>query len=860
MRKTAIAQDANPPTPMMQQYLALKDEVPDALLLFRMGDFYELFLADAKIAAGALDIALTTRGMHLGEALPMCGVPVHAHEAYVARLVKAGHAVAIAEQVEDPALARKRGSKSVVQREIIRVITPGTLTEERLLDGRRSNWLLSVYAQGDDVGLAWADISTGELYLGTVAVDLLMDEIARLAPAEILRPDAGGPAASQFDSRRADSRLRALLGVDTLDGFGEFPRLALAAAGGLLAHLDATARGGSVLLQPPRSALQTQQMGIDQATRHSLELVTGDNSLLKAIDLTVTAGGGRRLAAELASPSRDLAVIEARLDLVQWFAGDDSLRADVRACLRRAPDLMRGLGRIVAGRGNPRDLGTLRDGLQTAVELAGLLEWAATAGAPDALPPIQRALAPPADLLREFAAALVESPPLSAAEGGVIAEGRDPKLDSARRLMRDGRAALAELEAQLKAETGVQSLKIRHNNAIGYYIETGKRAAEVLLGLEDFQHRQTLGNSMRFRTPALDDLAGRIANAQGEALELEAAWIARLQQQAVQASADIARVAEALAGVDRSAALAELACRHDWTRPQLTAGRDFHIVAGRHPVVEAALRKSGRAFVPNDCMLEDEARLWLVTGPNMGGKSTFLRQNALLAVLAQAGSFVPAAKAVIGVVDRLYSRVGAADNLAEGRSTFMVEMVETAAILNGASENSLLLLDEVGRGTATWDGLALAWAILERIHDSIGARCLFASHYHELSGLQGRLSALALKTLSARQWNGELVFLHEVQDGSAPGSFGIDVARLAGVPADVLARADDILARLEHGALGAKTRAALSDLPLFAAADRASRPDPADPLRQRLDEIQPDSLSPRAALDLLYELKDLAED
>jgi len=365
---------------------------------------------------------------------------------------------------------------------------------------------------------------------------------------------------------------------------------------------------------------------------------------------------------------------------------------------------------------------------------------------------------------------------------------------------------------------------------------------------------------MRFRTPALDDLAGRIASAQGEALELEAAWIARLQQQATEARAEIAHVAEALAGIDRSAALAELACRHDWTRPELTAGRDFHIVAGRHPVVEEALRKTGHAFVPNDCVLEDEARLWLVTGPNMGGKSTFLRQNALLAVLAQAGSFVPAAKAVIGVVDRLYSRVGAADNLAEGRSTFMVEMVETAAILNGASENSLLLLDEVGRGTATWDGLALAWAILERIHDSIGARCLFASHYHELSGLQGRLSALALKTLSARQWNGELVFLHEVQDGSAPGSFGIDVARLAGVPADVLARADDILARLEHGALGAKTRAALSDLPLFAAADRASRPDPADPLRQRLDEIQPDSLSPRAALDLLYELKDLAED
>jgi DNA mismatch repair protein MutS len=845
---------------MMAQYLALKAEVPGALLLFRMGDFYELFLEDAAVAAGALDIALTHRGEHLGRPLPMCGVPVHAHEAYVARLVKAGHSVAIAEQTEDPAAAKKRGSKAIVNRAVVRVITPGTLTEERLLEGRRANWLLSVFEGAGEVGLAWADISTGELWLGAVPEAGLADEIARIGPAEILSPEGTARGTElprgAFDSAGAERALAARLGVATLEGFGAFPRVSLAAAGGLLRHVEATARGTSVLLKPPRLHGEGGVMAIDRATRASLELTDGASSLLAAIDLTVTAAGGRLLAGELAAPLTDIEAIEARLDLVQWFAGDADLRNAARQILKGAPDVARALGRIGAWRSTPRDLAALRDGLQAA-QTAGAVLDAAFGGAPAALDAIRPGLEPPRDLLALLEAALVESPPPNAGDGGVIAQGYDAALDALRLLAADSRIAIAALEGRLRAETGVQTLRVRHNNVIGYHVEVAQRAADPLMGNPSFFHRQTLGTAMRFDTEALRGLGSRIAQAHAHALAAEAAHIEGMREAALAEARTIGRVADALAALDRSAGLGELAVREGLVRPRLTEGMDFHIVAGRHPVVEAALRAKGEAFQPNDCVLEGDARVWLVTGPNMGGKSTFLRQNALIAVLAQAGSFVPAAEATIGLVDRLYSRVGASDSLAEGRSTFMVEMVETAAILNGASARSLLLLDEVGRGTATWDGLALAWAILESIHDRIGARALFASHYHELAALKGRLGALGLRTMKARQWKGDLVFLHEVGEGAAPGSFGLDVARLAGVPADVVRRAGEILARLEAGDAGRGAKEALADLPLFASAPVAAPA--ADALRARLAEILPDSLTPRAALDLLYELKRLAE-
>ncbi len=853
---------------MMAQYLALKAEAGAALLLFRMGDFYELFLQDAAIAAQTLDIALTHRGQHEGRPLPMCGVPVHSHEAYLARLVKSGHAVAIAEQVESPADAKKRGSKSVVNRAIVRVITPGTLTEERLLDGVRANWLLAAFPSANSIGLAWADISTGDFHLATIPAAALTDELARIAPAKLLWPENATPPCpatlqhpSRFDSRAAERTLTERFGVNTLDGFGAFERPALAAANALVAHLSDTARGTPIRLNPPQSQQIADTLIIDAATRRSLEITSGqgggrEGSLLASIDRTVTAAGARRLAEDLSTPLTDVARINGRLDCLQWLASDTPLRDMLRTTLRTAPDIARALGRIAAGRESPRDLAALRDGLSAAAALKVRLEAAAASGDPAALVSLITALAPPQSLLDRLSAALVASPPVKAADGNAIAEGFDPALDELRLLARDTRAAIASLEAALRAETGIATLKIRHNAVIGYHVEAATRTAEPLLGNPAFAHRQTLAGVMRFDTEALRSLGSRIAQAQAHSLAAEAAHLEELRQQAVAAAAGIAAVARALAALDRSAALADLAASEGWCRPMLTEGRDFAIHAGRHPVVEAARRKAGEAFVPNDCRLEDAARLWLVTGPNMGGKSTFLRQNALIAILAQSGSFVPAAQATIGIVDRLYSRVGASDSLAEGRSTFMVEMVETAAILNGATARSLLLLDEVGRGTATWDGLALAWSILEAIHDRVQARCLFASHYHELVALKPRLPHLALRTLRVREWNKDLVFLHEVSEGSAAGSLGLQVARLAGLPADVLARAAEILGKLETGSLGAAARNALSDLPLFSAAP-ASAP-PADPLRARLEDIQPDSLTPRAALDLIYEIKELS--
>jgi len=858
---------------MMAQYLVLKAEAGEALLLFRMGDFYEMFLEDAVVAAEILEIALTRRGMHRGEPVPMCGVPVHAHESYVAKLVKAGKAVALAEQMEDPAAAKKRGGKALVERAIVRILTPGTLVEERLLDGARARHLLAVFPYGSEAGLAWADVSTGEFWLAAMSEAQVADELARIAPAEILWPDDHVPpsglpapltpmARTRFDSRRATRELLGRYQVASLDGFGQFGWAELAAAAAVLAHIDDTRRGAPVRLDPPRAWLAGSAMSIDQATRRSLELTEAASggragSLLANIDRTVTAGGARLLAAEIAAPLQQIEAIHARLDLVQWLL-EPGVRVPLREALRAVPDLARLNGRIAAGRGQPRDLGLLRDGLATAGSIVSLLNDAATAGAPAALMPIVADLAPPPQLLAALRATLAENLPLVAGDGGTIAGGFDPKLDELRRLTRDSRTAILELEAKLRNKTGVNSLKIRHNNILGYHVEVPGHNADPLMANPRFYHRQTMAATMRFDTEELRALAARIAEAQSHALVVEAAHLEELHVQIIAEGDAIGKVAHAVARLDRSAALADLAGQGGWVRPDVTPGLDFHIVAGRHPVVEAARRGAGEPFVPNDCRLEADGRLWLVSGPNMGGKSTFLRQNALIAVLAQAGSFVPALAARIGIVDRLYSRVGASDSLAEGRSTFMVEMVETAAILNGATHRSLLLLDEVGRGTATWDGLALAWAIVEAIHDRIGARALFATHYHELTGLKGRLNGLALATMKVREWRGQLILLHEVTEGAAPGSFGLEVARLAGVPADVLARAREILQRLEAGDAGRGARDALADLPLFGAV--ASEPESAqpDPLRARLAEVHADSLSPRAALDLVYELLELA--
>ena len=853
----------SPASPMMAQYLGLKAGVADCLLFYRMGDFYELFFDDAVAAAATLDIALTKRGQHDGRDIPMCGVPVHSSETYLMRLIRGGHRVAIAEQIENPADARKRGSKSVVARAIVRVVTPGTLTEAALLDARTSNWLVAVAPGPDRMGLAWCDVSTGVFRTASIAAGALEAELARLNPAEVIAPQGwdGVPATQRprgdFDSAAATKRLQARFGVATLDGFGGFTREEAAAAGALLAYLEATAIGQLPLLQPPQPCPPSGVMAIDAATRASLELArsasgTRGGSLLDAVDCTVTGAGARLLADDLAAPLTDAQAVNGRLDLVDWFVEAAVVRDRTREALRAGADLERALSRLALRRGGPRDLASVRDGLALALALKAALIRAPKLAPPTLLTATLDGIGAHGAEIDALRAALVPEPPVDVASGGFIAPGYDAALDELRAAASDGRQLVAALETRLRAETGVAALKVRHNNVLGYHIEVAARYADPLMAAPGFVHRQTLAGVVRFGSVELQALGVRIAQAGDHALAAEASHFEELRDVVLARAAAIAATAAAMARLDVASGLAERASQSGWVRPRVDVSCAFEIIAGRHPVVEAACAKARQPFVANDCDLGAAQRLWLVTGPNMAGKSTFLRQNALLAVLAQAGSFVPAAAAHIGVVDRLFSRVGASDNLAQGRSTFMVEMVETAAILTTATARSLVILDEVGRGTSTYDGLAIAWAVLEAVHDRLACRCLFATHYHELTRLSARLASLALVTVAVREWQGELVFLHEVVRGAADRSYGLAVAKLAGLPAPVIARAKEVLTRLEAGK--AKTgglAAALDELPLFAAAPAVL---PGDALRDRLAAVAPDQLTPRAALDLMYEL------
>ena len=863
---------------MMTQYHALKAQAADCLLFYRMGDFFELFFDDAKQAAQVLDIALTSRG----DGVPMCGVPVHAAEGYLARLIKAGCRVAIAEQVETPEQAKKRGgSKALVARDIVRFVTAGTLTEEALLEPRRANVLAALCEVRGTVGVATCDISTGRMALEECPAERMGAILARIGASETVCPedwadaplDAIARPARDFVSDAGETRLKQIHGVATLDGFGQFTRPMLAAAAGLLAYLDHAGRGKLPLLLPPEARAGEAQLLMDEATRASLEILSSSQgaragsrsgSLIETVDRCVTGAGARQLAEDLSAPLTGRVPIAERLDLVAWLHDDALLREDLRAVLRGLPDLGRALGRVVVGRGSPRDLGQLRDGLSEARRIADFL------GRRDQLPSLLARLLPGlrghgalTDLLSR---ALVPAPPTERSQGGYIAEGYDAALDALRETSGNARRAIAALEARYRDQTGVAALKIRHNGVLGYFIEVPARHADPLMAPDSgFTHRQTMAGAVRFNALALHEEASRIAEAGGHALAAEEAHFEELVAAAVASRLAIAETAAVLARLDVAAGLAERAAEGGWTCPVLTDGNVLAIEGGRHPVVEAALAAAGRKgggerFVANDCLLGDDDRLWLIGGPNMGGKSTFLRQNALIVLLAQAGSFVPAQRAEIGLVDRLFSRVGASDNLARGRSTFMVEMVETAAILSQATERSFVILDEVGRGTSTYDGLALAWAVAEAVHDTNRCRCLFATHYHELARLAERCEALSLHHVRAREWKGDLVLLHEVADGPADRSYGLAVAKLAGVPAPVVARARSVLERLEKGrAQTGGLAAGLDDLPLFAAA-LAEPVDTSDALRERLAALDADALTPRDALDLIYELKRLARD
>ncbi|OAN50981.1 DNA mismatch repair protein MutS [Sphingobium sp. TCM1] len=869
------------PTPMMAQYLALKAEAQDCLLFYRMGDFFELFFDDAKMAAATLDIALTSRGEHGGAPIPMCGVPVHSAEGYLARLIKGGHRVAIAEQTETPAQAKARGGKTLVARAIVRYVTAGTLTEETLLDSRRDNMLVALAQVGGEaageIGIAAADISTGRFETMTCPLADLPAELARLRPSETVVADGSAIDLAEahpfdraaFSSSRAEDALKRLFGVATLDGFGQFGRAELAAMGGLIAYLDHAGKGTLPFLAPPLRKTSGGHVAIDAATRESLEIVatmagSRAGSLLGAIDRTVTGAGARLLGQDLSAPLMDLSMIEARLGLVRLFHDDSILRDQLRVALRALPDIGRALGRVAVGRGSPRDLGQLRDGLGEARLLRERL--GRLPDMPQLLLQLLPALDGHGELVDGLSRALVPAPPTETGNGGYIADGYDPALDELRRMAGDGRRAIAALEAKYREQTGIASLKIRHNGVLGYHVEVPARAADALMAPDSgFTHRQTLAGVVRFNSIDLHEEAGRVAQAGAHALVAEAAHLEELIGAVLDRKADIARAADALARLDVAAALAERAAEGGWQRPHFVpadgAGQCLDIVGGRHPVVEDALRREGQPFVANDCRLSDTDRLWLVTGPNMGGKSTFLRQNALIVILAQAGGYVPAQSATLTLVDRLFSRVGASDNLARGRSTFMVEMVETAAILAQATERSFVILDEVGRGTSTYDGLALAWAVVEAVHEVNRCRCLFATHYHELTRLAETLSSLSLHHVRAREWKGDLILLHELAQGPADRSYGLAVARLAGLPPAVLKRAKDVLGRLEAGkARTGGIAAGLDDLPLFAAVAAQEEEDKTNPLRAAIEAIDADALSPREALDHIYRLKQLAAD
>lgn len=894
--KTESAAASGRVTPMMEQYIEIKTANPDSLLFYRMGDFYELFFEDAEHASRALGITLTKRGKHLGEDIPMCGVPVHAADDYLQKLIGLGFRVAVCEQTENPAEAKKRGAKSVVRRDVVRLVTPGTLTEDRLLDAGRNNYLATisrVRSGSEDgagtFGLAWIDISTGAFKVSESDLVGLPAEIARIDPSEIviadtldddpqlrpiwqdLRASLSPVSRTLFDGATASDRLGRYFSVKTLDGFGTFSRAELSAASAIVAYVEKTQLGERPPLDPPARDAAGKSMLIDPATRANLELMRTlggekSGSLLSAIDRTVTGGGSRLLTARLAAPLTDPAEISERHDAIALFLDDLMLRERVRDALKAAPDMPRALSRLALQRGGPRDLDTIRAGLEAAHAIGGLLGDVA-AGLPAQVAAAEASLSnAPDELARELAAALADDMPLLARDGGFLRSGYRADLDELRALRDESRKVIAGLQAGYADEVAIKSLKIKHNNVLGWFIEVPAAQADKMLAephSESFIHRQTMAGAMRFTTVELGELATKIANAGQRALAIELENFQSLSEAVVSSSFAIKAAAEALAVLDVSSALAVLAESDGYVRPQVDASLAFEIVGGRHPVVEQALRNSsGEPFVANNSNLGpldggDTGQIWLITGPNMAGKSTFLRQNALIAVLAQMGSYVPAASAHIGTVDRLFSRVGAADDLARGRSTFMVEMVETAAILNQAGPRALVILDEIGRGTATFDGLSIAWAAIEHLHEVNCSRSLFATHYHELTALSQRLDRLANATVKVKEWKGDVVFLHEIVPGAADRSYGIQVAKLAGLPHAVVERARAVLAQLEEQDRKAPAEALIDDLPLFAAhmAPAVGAAPQSDELGELLDTLNPDDMTPRAALEALYALR-----
>ncbi len=953
-------------SPTIAQWLAMKAEQPDALLFFRMGDFFELFFDDARAAAAALDIALTARGEHDGAPIPMCGVPVSTSELYLARLIRRGFRVAVAEQMETAAARSGRGP---LRREIVRLVTPGTLTEDALLDAGRPSLLLALAAvpargQGTSAGVgaaagpggfgaAWLDVSTGLFETEDLAADALPALLGRVEPSEIVAQ--GSVPLGEWEHRRAPgghapaaplaarARLAEAFEAASLEAFGRFSDAEAIAAMLALDYVRATQAGRLPRLSPPSATGAAAHLALDPATRASLEITrardgAGEGAadgagpcLLSAVGRTLTAPGARLLARRLAAPLTDVAAIASRQDAWAWLLSEPAALSGLRTALRGAPDMVRALGRLSLGRGGARDLAAIRDGLAAAGAAAAALAGSVPAALRpdrDALPaaadpvaadraipatsaarvdlPVQAAVPAPvasalaasapaasapaagphglAALHTLLARALAAGPVRAAGAEEAVAVGFDGELDGERALRDDSRRVIATLQLDYAQRYRTASLRIRHHAQLGYVIEAPAAAVEALRAHPDLTLRQSMASGARFSSAELAELDRRIAEAAERAGARERAVLARLVADVLAQSAAIAAAGAALAGLDVAQGSARLAEGGRWCRPVVTADLAFCIEAGRHPVVEAALAAAGgpgidRAadapFQPNGCDLSPERRVLLLTGPNMAGKSTFLRQNALIVILAQAGLPVPAERARIGVVDRLFSRVGASDDLARGRSTFMVEMTETAAILHQAGPRSLVVVDEIGRGTATLDGLAIAWSVLEALHESCCCRTVFATHFHELAQLGGgsgpvavggvaggRLARMRPHTMRVQEWKGGVVFLHEVAEGAAGRSWGVHVARLAGVPAPVVRRAGLLLSRLEQGQRPG------AELPLFAG---LPAPEPVGgpgaeaglaPAGQAVIEalaaLDPDALSPRDALEVVYRLRRIA--
>lgn len=856
-------------TPMMAQYLETKSQHQDCLLFYRMGDFYELFFEDAITAADVLDITLSKRGKHQGEDIPMCGVPFHSADPYLQKLIQKGFKVAICEQIETPEEAKKRGYKAVVRRDVVRILTPGTLTEESMLDASESNYLLAISQEEERIGIAFVDISTGELSCMSVGANDMMQALATIEPKEVLLPyelrhikhelfqgRAKPPCVTpmeriQYTAKRGQEQLRTTLAVASLEAFGQFSDEEYTAFSMLLDYLQLTQKQGNLDLRPPKQQAMHSMMRIDPATRRSLELsqcLNGEKkgSLLDVMDQCRTSAGSRLLAHYILKPSLVISEIEARLDRIESFVTNDGLRDAIRGRLHHLPDSERAVSRLCMGRGSPRDLGSLRKALLIIEEIKSVV--ASTPLVSPLIQEIAKSLSGCPVLATILGNALEDELPFLARDGRIIKEGYHEELDRLRHLGRDAREALASLQETYRGHTGITTLKITHNHMLGYFIEIASQHSSKM-DPAYFNHRQTMAGAMRYTSNELKRLESDILGAKDKMVALEVALFHELVAEVANHATPLRRSAQLLAELDVASSLAETARKYHYVRPCIDPSLAFTIEGGRHPVVEHMLAKASKKqpFIPNHCQLEDQTRLSLLTGPNMAGKSTFLRQNATIAILAQAGCFVPATRAHIGLIDQCFSRVGAADDLSRGQSTFMVEMIETAAILHHATNRSFIILDEIGRGTATYDGVSLAWAVVEYIHDVTKARTIFATHYHELTQLSNSLSNLSCLTMAVKETGDNITFLHEVRPGSADRSYGIHVAKLAGLPASVLKRAASILSTLESSSKPTH------DLPLFSYAAKVEQPPVAPhPLEMEIKELDIDELSPRDAHNLLY--------